>query len=93
MCTTTAHGSAVGELARHRVAVAFQHASSIVVTVRILRTRSGEQKSDSGPAEWMPAARSFWCSYDQRFVTILTHYRLRVTAADKTAIARVLADC
>lgn len=54
---------------------------------------SNEQKSDSGPAEWMPAQRSFWCSYDQRFVTILTHYRLKVTAADKTAIARVLAHC
>lgn len=41
----------------------------------------------------MPAARSFWCSYDQRFVTILTHYRLKVTAADKAAMTRVLAHC
>lgn len=54
---------------------------------------SDEQKSDSGPAEWMPADRSYCCSYDQRFVTILTHYQLEVTAADKAAMTRVLARC
>jgi hypothetical protein len=54
---------------------------------------SNEQKSDSGPAEWMPADRGYWCAYDQRFVTILTHYRLKVTAADKTAMDSVLAHC
>lgn len=93
MCTTTAHGSAVGELARHRVAVAFQHASSIVVTVRILRTRSGEQKSDGGTADFMPADCFYWCAFDQRVVTVLTHYRLEVTAADKAVMSRVLARC
>lgn len=59
----------------------------------IRRTRTGEQKSDSGPAEWMPAERSFWCAYDQRIVTILTHYRREVTAADKAAMSGVLAHC
>ena len=41
----------------------------------------------------MPAERSFWCSHDQRFVTILIHYRLEVTAADKAVMTRVLAHC
>jgi hypothetical protein len=35
---------------------------------------SNEQKSDSGPAEWIPADRGYWCAYDQRIVTVLTHY-------------------
>jgi hypothetical protein len=52
-----------------------------------------EQKSDSGPAEWMPADRGYWCAYDQRIVTVLTRYRLKVTAADKDAMSRVLAHC
>lgn len=54
---------------------------------------SNEQKSDDGPAAFMPANRSYWCSYDQRIVTILTHYRLEVTAADKAAMSGVLAHC
>jgi hypothetical protein len=33
-------------------------------------------ESASGPAEWMPADRRYWCAYDQRIVTILAHYRL-----------------
>ena len=41
----------------------------------------------------MPADRRYWCAYDQRIVTILTHYRLEVTAADKAAMSRVLAHC
>lgn len=55
--------------------------------------RSNEQKADSGPADFMPADRSYWCAFDQRVVTILTRYRLKVTAADKTAMSRVLARC
>lgn len=55
--------------------------------------RSNSKNPAAARPEYMPAQRSFWCSYDQRFVTILTHYRLKVTAADKTAMTRVLAHC
>lgn len=41
----------------------------------------------------MPTDRGYWCAYDQRIVTVLTHYRLEVTAADKTAMNGVLAQC
>jgi hypothetical protein len=54
---------------------------------------SNEQKSDSGPAGWMPADHGFWCAYDERFVTVLSRYRLEVTAADKAAMSGVLTHC
>ena len=54
---------------------------------------SNEQKSANGPADWMPPNRSYWCTYDARFVTVLTRYRLSVTARDKAAMNTVLAHC
>jgi hypothetical protein len=54
---------------------------------------SNEQKSANGPADWMPPNRSYWCTYDARFVTVLTRYRLSVTIADKAAMIAVLAHC
>ncbi len=63
------------------------------MTVRILRTRSGKAKGDSGPGEWMPSNRAYWCAYDARFVTILAKYQLPVIAADSTAMTAVLRTC
>lgn len=54
---------------------------------------SNQAKSDSGPGEWMPPSRAYWCAYDARFVTILAKYRLPVIAADKTAMTAVLRTC
>ena len=54
---------------------------------------SNQSKSDSGPGEWMPPNRGYWCAYDQRIVTILSTYRLAVTAPDKAAMTKVLARC
>ena len=54
---------------------------------------SNTAKSASGPGEWMPPNRGFWCAYDQRIVTILTRYHLEVTAADSSAMQQVLRRC
>lgn len=54
---------------------------------------SNQAKSAAGPGEWMPPDRSYWCAYDERFVTVLATYRLEVTAADKAAMTRALASC
>jgi Protein of unknown function (DUF1524) len=54
---------------------------------------SNRAKSDDGPGQWMPSNRGYWCSYDQRFATILAHYHLDVTAADKAAMSAVLSHC
>ncbi len=53
---------------------------------------ANEKKSDAGPADWMPV-KSDWCAYDARFVAVLSHYRLAITAADKSAITNVLTHC
>lgn len=54
---------------------------------------SNQSKGDSGPGEWMPPNRAYWCAYDARFVTILAKYLLPVIAADKTAMTAVLRIC
>jgi hypothetical protein len=41
----------------------------------------------------MPAEHANWCADDQRIATILTRYRLEVTAADKATMTRVLTQC
>ncbi len=47
-----------------------------------------DAKGDSGPAAWMPSTNR--ASYAERFVTVLAHYRLPVTAADRTALTHAL---
>lgn len=51
------------------------------------------QKSDSGPANWMPSNKDYWCTYDSRFVAVLVKYELPVVESDKVAMAKVLATC
>jgi hypothetical protein len=51
---------------------------------------ANEAKGDSGPASWMPPNRAYRATYAERFVTVLAHYRLAVTAADKTALTHAL---
>lgn len=65
-------------------------------TSLVLLAVNGEQnqaKGDSGPAQWMPANRSYWCAYDERFVSILSAYKLAVTRADAQAIRSTLSGC
>jgi hypothetical protein len=54
---------------------------------------SNTAKSDSGPATWMPPANAYSCTYDTRWVSILTRYRLSIDTADKTALTRTLTAC
>jgi hypothetical protein len=49
---------------------------------------ANEAKSDKGPADWMPRADR--AGYAERFITVLAHYRLPVTAADKAALTHTL---
>ncbi len=69
------------------------YANDTRLVLLVVDERSNETKSDSGPGEWMPPDRSYWCAYDERFVTVLQHYRLPVTAADKDAMRKVLDTC
>ena len=49
---------------------------------------SNEKKADSGPADWMNVIDR--AGYARRFVAVLAHYRLPVTADDKTALTYAL---
>jgi hypothetical protein len=53
---------------------------------------ANEAKGDSGPGEWLPA-RSDWCTYAARYIAVLAHYQLPVTAVDKNALSRALNSC
>jgi hypothetical protein len=52
-----------------------------------------QAKGDSDAASWLPPRRSYRCTYVARQVAIKTRYQLNVTAAEKAAIAAVLARC
>jgi hypothetical protein len=54
---------------------------------------ANEAKGDSGPGEWMPPNRTDWCTYADRYITVLAHYQLPVTTADKTALTYALTTC
>jgi hypothetical protein len=51
---------------------------------------ANDAKGDSGPGEWMPPRRAYWATYAERFVAVLAHYHLPVTATDKTALTHAL---
>ncbi|QCU78553.1 DUF1524 domain-containing protein [Citricoccus sp. SGAir0253] len=51
------------------------------------------QKGDSDAATWLPANTSFRCDYVARQVAVKARYALWVTAAEREAMAGVLAGC
>jgi hypothetical protein len=53
---------------------------------------ANDAKSDSGPGEWMPPNPAYRATYAERYIAVLAHYRLAVTAPDKTALAHALTE-
>ena len=54
---------------------------------------ANEEKSDSGPAEWMPANTGDTCNYAASFVTVATKWQLSIATADKHALEGTLTEC
>ncbi len=54
---------------------------------------SNEQKSDSGPAGWMPPSQAYSCTYVARFTFVVHQYALAIDYADRETIRRTLAGC
>lgn len=54
---------------------------------------TNQRKSDSDAASWLPPNKGFRCTYVARQVAVKSRYRLWVTAAERDAIAGVLANC
>jgi Protein of unknown function (DUF1524) len=54
---------------------------------------ANRQKGDGDAATWLPPNKAFRCSFVARQVAVKAAYGLWVTAAEKSAIARVLGTC
>lgn len=54
---------------------------------------ANDQKGDADAASWLPANKSFRCSYVAIQVAVKIRYHLWVTRAEHDAIARVLSTC
>lgn len=54
---------------------------------------NNEAKGDSLADTWVPPNQGEWCSYAQRTIAVHAAYHLAVTAAEKSALARLLGSC
>ena len=52
-----------------------------------------QQKSASGPSEWLPEVPELRCAYVERFVGVLDAYDLGINTHDRAAAEAVLARC
>ncbi|MER7410917.1 HNH endonuclease family protein [Streptomyces cacaoi] len=50
-------------------------------------------KGDQGPEDWQPPAKGYRCTYARAWTGVKSHYRLSVTSAEKTTLARMLESC
>ena len=55
--------------------------------------RTNESKGDDTPDEWLPPARSAWCTYARDWVDVKARWQLSVTGAERRALAAILAVC
>lgn len=55
--------------------------------------QANEEKSDSGPGEWMPPNADDACAYTASFVTVATKWRLSIASKDEHALERTLTGC
>ncbi|MBF4615919.1 HNH endonuclease family protein [Curtobacterium sp. VKM Ac-1376] len=54
---------------------------------------ANEDKSGSGPGEWMPANTADACSYAASFVSVARKWRLSIATADEHVLDRTLTGC
>ncbi|KAH8697468.1 hypothetical protein BGW36DRAFT_378756 [Talaromyces proteolyticus] len=52
-----------------------------------------ESKGDRGPDEWKPPSEGFYCTYAEAWVEVKSHYKLTVTADEKSALSDMLGTC
>jgi hypothetical protein len=54
---------------------------------------TNQDKSDQGPATWLPPDPAYRCLYVTRYAFIVSRYRLGIDDADRAAVDRVLGTC
>lgn len=52
-----------------------------------------QAKSDRSPDAWKPPLRSFYCTYAKSWIRVKSHYQLKITSAEKTALSGMLDSC
>lgn len=55
--------------------------------------RANIQKSDHGPAEWVPAVKESWCEFGLALARITARWQLALSDADAHAIVDLVATC
>lgn len=55
--------------------------------------RSNSQKSDKGPADWLPSNEAYHCTYVEKFIAVDAKYGLTISRRDAAAASRVLSTC
>ncbi|AWF98941.1 hypothetical protein BEH62_04405 [Clavibacter michiganensis subsp. insidiosus] len=54
---------------------------------------TNQEKSDQGPATWLPPGAAYRCLYVTRFAFVVSRYGMTIDDADRSAIDRVLQAC
>ncbi|RAJ57647.1 uncharacterized protein DUF1524 [Streptomyces sp. PsTaAH-130] len=54
---------------------------------------SNRSKSDSGPADWKPTNRTFWCTYAEDYTHIKSIWKLTTTDKEKSALSSMRDTC
>ncbi|KAK3192024.1 hypothetical protein K4F52_002069 [Lecanicillium sp. MT-2017a] len=52
-----------------------------------------QAKSDRSPDAWKPPLRSFYCTYAKSWIRVKSHYQLKITSAEKSALSGMLDSC
>jgi hypothetical protein len=54
---------------------------------------SNRSKGDQDPSTWKPPVTDNWCHYAESWIAVKTHWKLTVTAKEKSALADMLEKC
>ena len=54
---------------------------------------SNSSKSDSGPADWKPENKAFWCTYAKNYVVVKHTFELTTTSEEVAALDGMLDTC
>ncbi|WP_119293450.1 HNH endonuclease family protein [Streptomyces sp. YIM 130001] len=54
---------------------------------------SNRSKSDQGPDEWQPPAKTYWCPYGRAWTSVKSTYELTVTQEEKDVLGEMLDTC
>jgi len=55
--------------------------------------QANQDKGDSGPANWMPPNRAFWCQYAIQFAAVLRGYQLPIDAPSAATLREAAESC